>query len=118
ENIGFFDGLPSARPDVELVAEETIDGVEVAKIAFNYAGDIQFLRTFEKATGRLIRTEMEDGGVLTENGEIIVQGVRFPKELVTKTPAGTSTVSFTRIQLNEPFEDSLFDVPMLVPGGR
>ncbi len=118
ENIGFFNGLPGARPDVELVAEETIDGVEVARIAFKYTGRVQFLRTFDKATGRLVRTVTEDGGVLTEEGEIVVQGVRFPKKLVTRAEAGTSTVSFTRIQLNEAFEDALFDVPMLMPGAR
>jgi hypothetical protein len=118
ENIGFFKGIDHNQPEVQLIGEETVGGVDCLKVSFNHAGRVKFVRSFNKETGQLLRTETDDGGALTERGEIYVQGVRFPKELITRTPAGTSTVVFTRISLNETLADNLFDVPLLIPGKR
>ena len=116
DNIGFFKGTGGVAPDLRLVAEEMIDGVPCVTVGLSYFRRIEFLRTFESETGRLIRTVTDTGSVLTEKGEIYVQGIRFPRELTTVTDAGKTTISFVRIQLNEPFPDDLFDVPMLKPG--
>jgi hypothetical protein len=117
ENIGFFAGLGDMRPALSLVGTETRDGVEVADVSFRYGRRVQFVRTFDLATGRLLETKTDDGTRLTEKGEIFVQGVRFPRELVTESPAGKSTVLFTRILINEPLADSLFALPDLTPSG-
>lgn len=118
ENIGFYRGVGTEQPDVKYLGDKEVNGVACARLAFDHTGGLRFVRDFNKETGQLVQTVTEDGGVLTEKGEIYVQGIRFPQELTTTKDSGTSTVIFTKIVLNEPFADDLFDVPMLMPGGR
>jgi hypothetical protein len=60
---------------------------------------------------------------IRESGEIVVDGVRFAKTIVsvTKTPSGrdlVSTVTFARITLNEPVAPGLFDAPSVIRPGK
>lgn len=116
ETIGFYRGFEKLDGRVEPMGEVEIEGVPCAKLAFIYTPRIQFMRCFDLATGRLVLSQVNTGESVRESGEIVVNGVRFPKELVTTTRAGKRTINFSRIQVNEEFPDSLFDVPLLVPG--
>src|SRR5262249_4793828 len=103
---------------VEDQGTATMDGIACAKIAFIYDPNIIFYRYIDPATGRLVATETESGSTLRESGEIRVNGVHFPKTIVTtqKNAAGkiqTVTLSFEKITVNEAMPANLFAVPDL-----
>jgi outer membrane lipoprotein-sorting protein len=116
ESLGFFRSLRSeVITDLGLV---DFEGSKAWKLAYQHAGDIVFFRYFDPATGRLLLTQTEQGGSLREEGELIVDGIRFAKKITTTSPnpsgpASTVTIEFDKITLNEVFADSLFAVPLL-----
>jgi outer membrane lipoprotein-sorting protein len=120
ENLSFFRGLEAHGGRVEEKGSASFDGVDCAKIAFIHAPNIIFNRYFDKATGRLVFTETEAGGTIRENGEMRVNGVRFPKTIITTTKNATTgqtqtvTITFDKIVLNEPFPAKLFAPPALL----
>ncbi len=118
ENIGFFRGVDAVGGEIRHEGEAEVGGVPCHKISFVHARGIVFTRYFNRETGRLVRTEMDDGSRLTEAGELVAGGIRFPREIETVTPQGRSTVLFSRVEVDAAFDDAVFDVPMLLPGGR
>ena len=118
ENLSFFRGIERVGGTVEDQGSTTLHGVKVHKVAFIHSPDIIFFRYFDEATGRLVLTETEAGGHIREEGEMMVQGVRFPQRLITssKNSEGheiTVSITFEKITLNETFPESLFAVPAL-----
>ena len=111
ENLSFYSGRSNAR-QVEFLGEETVDGVACAKLSFTHGGNIVFLRYFEQSSGRLVKTVVEGGGEIREEGEFIVSGVRFPKKVINKSSSGRSTtITFEQIAVNESFPADTFAVP-------
>jgi len=118
ENLSFFRGIEKVGGRLEDQGTAPVDGVTCEKVAFIHAPSIVFFRFFDVATGRLVRTETEAGGVIREEGELKVDGIRFPKSIVTttKSPEGrvqSVTITFDKITLNETFPAALFRVPPL-----
>ncbi|MDO8543917.1 MAG: hypothetical protein Q7S40_26025 [Opitutaceae bacterium] len=118
ENLAFFRGIEKVGGKVEDQGPATIDGVACQKIAFKHAPQIIFFRYFDLGTGRLVYTETESGGSIREQGEVVVNGIRFPKSIVTatKNQAGqvqTVTISFEKVEVNQPFPTTMFSVPSL-----
>lgn len=116
ENLAFFRGIETRGGRLEVLEPATMDGVTCNKIAFVYGPRIIFYRYFDQATGRLIATETETGTTIREEGEIMVNGIRFPKRIITtnkNTPgkAPTTTITFDEVTLNETFPDSVFAFP-------
>jgi hypothetical protein len=71
-------------------------------------------RYFDKTSARLVLTETESGTEIREEGEIIVQGVRFPRKVSNRDKAGrVITMLFDQVILNEPHAASEFAVPAL-----
>ncbi len=120
ENLLFFRGLERLGGKIEDLGAVSLDGADCRKIAFVHGPNIVFTRYFETATGRLILTETESGGSIREEGETLVNGVRFPRKIVTvtKAPGGetqTVTINLEKIVVNEIFPASFFAVPSLSP---
>ena len=116
ENLTFFRGLEREGGKVLDLGVTALDGVPCRKIAFIHAPDIIFFRYFDEASGRLIMSETENGSTLREQGEIRVNGIRFPKRIInsSKTSDGkeqTVTITFDSITLNESLPDSTFAIP-------
>ncbi len=112
ENLNFFAGLEQAGGAIQLGANTTIDGIVCAKVSFIHSDQIVFHRYFDKSTGRLVKTETAEGGEIREEGELRVDGIRFPRKIVNKDPNGrVTTIIFDRIVLNESFPPSRFAVP-------
>jgi hypothetical protein len=116
ENLGFFRGIERIGGRVEEHGTQSIDGVTCQKLAFIHGPKIAFYRYFDPATGRLVMTETEGGGTIREKGEMTVEGVRFPKSIITtsKNAKGqmvTVTIEFEKITVNEVFPAKLFAVP-------
>lgn len=114
ENLSFFAGLDKKGGSVQLGGNVTVDGVACVKLSFLHSADIVFQRYFDRTTGRLIKTETENGTEIREEGEMIVKGVRFPKKVINKGANGTVTaITFDRVELNQRFPSSEFAVPPL-----
>lgn len=112
ENLSFFAGIEKKGGKVQAGGEATLDGVACTKLLFVHADNIVFTRYFDKATGRLVKTETENGAEIREEGELSAGGVRFPKKVINKAPNGTvTTITFDRIELNVPVAAAEFAVP-------
>jgi hypothetical protein len=118
ENLAFFRGIEGLGGHVEDHGSTTIDGRSCEKLVFVHEPGIEFSRYFDAATGRLVLTLLESGDRIQEEGEIMVNGVRFPKILIHITKDSTTwkeyatVLTLDKITLNEIFPDSLFAVPM------
>lgn len=122
ENLFYFRGLDRAGGTVEDNGTFTVDGVVCRKFSFVHSPAIIFRRYFEAATGRLVITETEDGRLIREEGELVVQGIRFPTKVTTlsKDDKGTVqevTLTFDKIVVNEELPARYFSVPRLTAPG-
>lgn len=115
ENLNFFKGAERRGGRVELRGSATIDGIDCVKVAFMHGHGIEFVRYFDKATGRLVMTETENGGQIRERGEQIVSGIRFPTHLESTLEGRTVVITFDTIVVNGDYPDSLFEVPSVMP---
>lgn len=116
ENLFFYRGIDRRGGKVDFAGDATVDGKNCAKLVFAHAENIVFTRYFDKATGRLVKTETENGGEIREEGELRAGGLRFPRTLINKSPNGqTATITFDSVKVNEPFPADTFAVPALLP---
>jgi hypothetical protein len=101
----------------------TVDGVVCEEVDFSHGGTV-YQRFFDRDDGRLVLT-VRGADSIRESGEIRVNGVRFPKTIVTitKRPDGReldATATFYTITLNDPvpaaeFASPSFSVPPTAP---
>lgn len=114
ENLNFFRGIEKRGGRVEFLGETEVEGTACVKLAFIHAENIVFHRFFDRATGRLVKTETESGGEIREEGEMTVNGVRFPRRVINRTPDGKmTTIIFNQVVLNGAHPNSEFAVPAL-----
>jgi outer membrane lipoprotein-sorting protein len=118
ENLSFFQGIEKRRGTVNDLGKASIDGKSCRKLSFDHGDGIVFTRYFDEASGRLLLTETENGITIREEGEMLVDGIRFPRKIISTsklTDGGERTVSITfdKIVVNEPLADSLFSVPSM-----
>ncbi|CAM3028586.1 hypothetical protein [Rariglobus hedericola] len=118
ENLSFFRGIEHRRGHVEDLGKAVVDGKPARKLAFHHDDGIVFTRYFDDASGRLVLTETENGITIREEDEAVVEGIRFPRKIIStsKLPDGserTVSINFDKIQVNETFADSLFLVPSM-----
>lgn len=124
ENLYFFKGIEERGGRVDVLGPASIDAGEAIKVAFIHEPRIVFNRYFDKATGRLLLTETSQGGRIREEGEMMVNGLRFPRRIILEYTARDEkgetieredVITFEKIILNEKFPAALFEVPALVP---
>lgn len=115
ENLNFFKGAGRRGGTVEMRGDEVVDGVNCAKIAFVHGPEIEFVRFFDKTTGRLVMTETERGGQIRERGEQMIGGIRFPTSLESTFKDRSVVITFDSIEVNRDYPASLFMVPSVMP---
>lgn len=118
ENTAYFRGLERDGGRVVDEGDATADGVACRKVAFVHDPDIIFYRYFDKQTGRLVLTETEAHGTIRTEGEIVVNGIRFPQKLIMVTPSSKggmqqATITFSSIRVNDALSDSLYAMPSM-----
>jgi hypothetical protein len=126
ENLGFFKGIEQRGGRVEVLGTASVDGKPAVKTAFTHEEGLVFYRYFDPATGKLVLSETAQGGSIKEEGEIMVNGVRFPKKTI-QTAKGLDAkgqpverrlaMTFDKITVNEAFPDSYFEMPLVGPSG-
>jgi hypothetical protein len=119
ENLYFFRGLMDGDTAADM-GPATIDGIACERVDFTHGVGNVFERFFDRDTGRLVMT-FRLGEAIRESGEVMVDGIRFPKAIVSdmKSASGKdiiSTVTFTSIVLNEPAKSDMFAAPDLLAG--
>jgi hypothetical protein len=110
------------RPEggsVEDKGPATMDNIACERVDFTHGPGIVYERYFDRDTGRLVLT-VRGQETIRESGEIMADGVRFPKTIVStaKSPDGkeqVATVTFTSVVLNEPLSSDLFAAPSNLP---
>jgi len=117
ENLSYY-RVPEGG-SIEDMGPATVDGIVCERVDFFHGPASAYERYFDRDTGRLVLTVMGQETV-RESGEIRVDGVRFPKSIIstTKTTSGkeiASTTTFESVVLNEPLAPGLFAVPDLPP---
>ncbi|TVR49133.1 MAG: hypothetical protein EA425_13025 [Puniceicoccaceae bacterium] len=118
ENLSFYRGLERRGGRVEYEGRVTVDGRECHKVTFVHSPRIAFTRYFDVATGGLVMTETESGGQIREEGELRVEGIRFPRRVITSVDGNRSVITFEQVVVNERFPRERFAVPLLVPQAR
>jgi hypothetical protein len=112
ENLSFYAKQNQDSPQVRLVGDVTVDGLPCVKLSFTHGNGVVFLRIFEKSTGRLVKTEIQNGGEIREEGEMFVNGIRFPRKVLNKTADGRVTaIVFDTVRVGERFPAEVFSVP-------
>jgi hypothetical protein len=112
ENLAFYRGIEKQGGRLEFLGDADVDGTPCVALEFIHYDDITFTRYFEKATGRLVKTVTDNKGEIREEGEIVVNGIHFPKKLINKLPDGqVRTIIFDSIKVNEDIPEDQFAVP-------
>ncbi|OHE83657.1 MAG: hypothetical protein A3G75_07510 [Verrucomicrobia bacterium RIFCSPLOWO2_12_FULL_64_8] len=124
ENLHFYRDIEQRGGRVELVGPASVDGRDAIKVAFIHEPRIVFSRYFDRTTGRLLLTETEQGNRIREEGELIVNGVRFPQRVIVEGKVRNQegavvdrkdVIVFDKITVNETFPAGYFEVPQLSP---
>lgn len=122
ENLEFFKGIEQTGGNAEVVGHVTVEGKPAVKLAFRHDEGIVFFRYFDPVTGRLLLSETGQGVSIKEEGEIVINGVRFPQKTIQTSKGVDATgkpvelkqvVTFEKITLNEVFPESDFELPSL-----
>ena len=116
ENLAFYRGIEREGGKLVDLGVVSADGVRCRKVAYVHDEHIIFYRYFDETSGRLVLTENESGVAIREQGEIRVNGIRFPKAIntTTKSPDGkeqTITLTFDKVTVNESLPDNTFTIP-------
>ncbi len=123
ENLAFFAGIEKQGGKVIDGGVVEREGRKLHLLSFDHGYGIVFHRYFDPATGELILSETDNGAVIREDGENVVNGIRFPGEVTTVSPradGGTTTVRvvFDKVTVNETYPAALFRVPSVAPTGN
>lgn len=114
ENLAFYSTKEMPGCTAHVAGDVVVDEVDCVKVTFTHVGGVVFSRYFERTSGRLIKTDTENGSELREEGEMRVNGIRFPRRVVSKSPEGILTaITFDRITVNETLPADTFAVPLL-----
>ncbi len=118
EALGFYKRPTHRGGRVTYDGRETVKDVDCVVLIYHHGEGLGYVRYFDAATGKLIKTVDAKGVEYFEEGEIMVEGVRFPKKLVTtfSTALGPQTMEFTysKITLDKKYNRSVFKIPSLV----
>jgi outer membrane lipoprotein-sorting protein len=115
ETLNFFKGIEQHGGKVEFMGDATMEGHDTVKLAYIYGPGIIFYRYIDKATGRQVLVETESGVTIHEEGELIVDGIRFSKRIINRSADGKANIlTIEKLTLNEDFPASLFAVPALI----
>jgi hypothetical protein len=120
ENLAFFKGLEQIGGEVVDGGVVQIDGKAAHKLEFVHEPGIVYTRYFDPQSGKLLFTETDQGVRIREEGEVLVNGVRFPQRIINvTTQAGSAervvTITIKEVTVNESYSPELFRVPLHPP---
>lgn len=120
ESLGFFNGYKDLYGKVEDLGNEQWEGQNVRVLRFRYDTHIYFDRLFDEATGKLIATRDSNGVEILEEGEHVVDGIRFPKTIRYRRDGKiVREDTYTEVKVNTPSDRENFGFPtgLITAGG-
>ena len=89
-----------------------VDDRMCQKVTIRYPGGLWTSLYFDKNTGKHFITQADNGLRYVKSGEIVVDGIRFPKEItVFERGREARRMIFEKISVNRPVDSSIFEFP-------
>lgn len=111
ENLFFFRGIEQMRGRVIDRGLVTFNEKEAHLLVFEYDRNLSYSRYFDPQSGRLYATVNDRGQEIREEGEMMVDGIRFPREIISRVDGrDVMRVRFSEIRVNPPVDDQIFEV--------
>ncbi len=118
EYLNFYEAPAGRNKSVEFVEYASVNGVDCAVLRYLHGDGIWFTRCFDRETGKLVRTVSSRGALFVESGEIMVDGIRFPKRLMTvflnAPDSPRIEMEYGSIVLNRSIDNEIFKYPKLL----
>ena len=116
EAFNFFRKPDTRNGEILYEGKETVNGRACNVLTYHHGDGIAYQRYIDAETGQVHKTLDSKGVEYLEEGELIVDGLRFPKKLVStfSTAIGDQSMEFaySSITLNEKLPDSDFVMPL------
>ncbi len=116
EAFGFYRKPNTRNGEIIYEGKESVKGHECIVLTYHHGDGIAYRRFIDAETGQLRRTLDSKGVEYGEEGEIMVEGIRFPKKMVStfSTAIGSQTMEFayTSIEINQSLPESDFVMPL------
>lgn len=116
EAFNFFRKPDTRNGEIFYEGKETVNGRECNVLTYHHGDGIAYQRYIDAETGQVHKTLDSKGVEYLEEGELIVDGLRFPRKLVStfSTAIGDQSMEFaySSITLNEKLPDSDFVMPL------
>lgn len=120
ESLGFFHGYKGLFGKVEDLGTEQWNGKNARVLRFRYDEYIFFDRIFDASTSKLLATRDSNGVEIVEEGDQVVEGIRFPK--IVKYIRDGKVVredNYSEVQINVASDRKNYDYPtnLITEGG-
>jgi hypothetical protein len=115
ENLYFYRATQHVLgAEVTSDGEADFHGVKCWKVHFQYPDSIDFIRYFDTTTGDLRGSSIPSQGTeVIESGKTTEAGITFAAAVTNIDKDGKAqTFKITKIEVNQPLDDKLFDVPL------
>ena len=117
DTLGFLAEPKTRTGRILYEGSEEVEGRQTHVLVHYYGNGIWFRRNIDAETGRVLRKINDLGMIFIESEEMVVDGIRFPKTMVSRTitPEGeiSMELSLSSIEVNEEIDTDIFDVPMM-----
>ena len=116
EAFSFFRKPDTRNGDITYEGKEIVNGRECVILTYHHGDGIAYQRFIDAESGQVHRTLDSKGVEYLEDGELIVDGLRFPKKMVStfSTAIGSQSMEFaySSIDLNKKLPESDFVMPL------
>lgn len=116
EAFNFFRKPNTRNGEITYEGKETVKGRECVVLTYYHGDGIAYQRYIDAETGQVHKTLDSKGVEYLEEGEIMVEGLRFPKKMVStfSTAIGSQSMEFaySSITLNKKLPESDFVMPL------
>lgn len=120
ESLGFFNGYKELYGKVQDLGNEQWEGQNVRVLRFRYDTHIYFDRLFDEASGKLIATRDSNGVEILEEGENVVDGIRFPRTIRYRRDGKVVREdTYSEVKINTPSDSKNYSFPttLITEGG-
>ncbi len=117
DTLGFLKAPSTRNGRIDFVGKGKVRGRSAIILNYVYSDRIWFRRYFDPETGRVMFMQSSKGMVFTYEGDIEVEGVRFPQKVlvtyVSQYGESTMEISYSKAEVNLEVDLERFRVPQV-----
>ncbi len=117
DSLGFLKAPKTRNGRIEFVGKGKVRGKMAVILNYVYGDRIWFRRYFDPETGRVMFMQSSKGMVFTYEGDLEVDGIRFPKKVlvtyVSQYGESTMEISYSKAEINVDVDLERFRVPQV-----